>query len=150
MQAPFRLNQHPRRGSQPLSSPPAGYFERLPTRVMTRLAPPARRGLLPTWPRPTPAALRTGLASTLLLGTFAATLWLGGPPLGYSPAAASLDGVPQEQLLDYLDNEAPPSLLDLAELPPPALNLTPQYLHPSATELAEALDAQPPAEVAAP
>ena len=150
MKPSFRLDQYPRRGPQPLSSPPAGYFERLPTRVIAQVALPTRRSLLPTWLRQAPAYVRTGLASTLLLGTLATTLWLGGGPLGQpTTPAASLDGVPQEQLVDYLTNDAPLSLLDLAELPPPPTG-TPQYLRPSATELTDALDAQSPEEVATP
>nr|GFD60115.1 hypothetical protein [Tanacetum cinerariifolium] len=40
------------------------------------------------------------------------------------------------------------TLLDLAELPPQNLPITQQYLRPSATELTEALDAQPADEAA--
>ncbi|RZK17667.1 MAG: hypothetical protein EOO56_17470 [Hymenobacter sp.] len=149
MQPSFRLAQHPRHRSQPLSSPPAGYFEQLPTRVMAQVAAPvpARRSLLPIWLLQAPAYVRTGLASSLLLGTFAASLWLGGGP-GYPAApAASLAHVPQEQLLDYLTSDAHLTLLDLAELPAPPAAITQYYLRPSAAELAEALDAQPTDEV---
>ena len=143
MKAPFRLAGHPRRWPQPLSSPPAGYFEQLPTRVMAQVAP-ARRPPL-AWLLRAPAALRTGLASTLLLGTFAASLWLGGGPLGVPAATPTgLEAVPRQQLLDYLANdETPVNMLDLAELPAPHPALTGQYLHPSPSELTEALDAQP-------
>ncbi|RYY08614.1 MAG: hypothetical protein EOO36_23530 [Cytophagaceae bacterium] len=145
MKPSFQLAQHPRRGAPPLSGPPAGYFEQLPTRLMAQVAAPARRPLLPAWPLQAPAYVRTGLASTLLLGTFAAALWLGGAPLGHpaATATASLSEVPQEQLIDYLTNEARINMLDLAELPPRHLGITKQYLRPSATELTEALDAQP-------
>lgn len=148
MKASFRLDEHPRRWSQPLSGPPAGYFEQLPTRVMARVAAPARRPLLPAWLLQAPATVRTGLASTLLLGTFAASLWLGGAPLG-SPTptvAAGLDGVPQAQLLEYLTSEVRLDMTDLAELPERHLGITKQYLQPSARELTEALDAQPAEE----
>ena len=86
MNTPFRLDEHPRRWPQPLSSPPAGYFEQLPTRVMAQVAPPARGAQPLAWLWRGPAALRTGLASTLLLGTFAASLWLGGGALAPSGA----------------------------------------------------------------
>ncbi|MFD1875196.1 hypothetical protein [Hymenobacter bucti] len=145
---PFRLDQHPRRGSQPLSVPPAGYFEQLPTRVMAQVAAPARRPLLPDWLRQAPAYVRTGLASALLLGTFAASLWLGGGAAPRAATAASLDGVPQEELLDYLASDARLDMTDLAELPARPLGITTHYLHPSAPELTDALDAQPIDEAA--
>ncbi|MEJ7665700.1 MAG: hypothetical protein WKG07_42375 [Hymenobacter sp.] len=145
MKTPFNLDQHPRRGPQPLSGPPAGYFEQLPTRIMAQVAAPAARPLLPAWLRLAPAYVRTGLASTVLLGTLAASLWLGGGPLSRPVApAASLDAVPAEQLVDYLTSgETHVDMLDLAELPTRRLGLTRHYLQPSASELTEALDAQP-------
>jgi len=148
MKPSFRLDQHPRRWPQPLSSPPANYFEQLPTRVMAQVAAPARRPLLPAWLLQAPAYVRTGLASTVLLGTFAASLWLGSGPTSQPAAPASLANVPQEQLLDYLTSDAHLTMLDLAELPAHHLATTQQYLHPSATELTEALDAQPTEEAA--
>jgi hypothetical protein len=78
MNTTFRLDEHPRR-PQPLSSPPAGYFEQLPTRVLARVAAPPRRPL--AWRRRGLASVRTGLASALVLGTFAASLWLGSQRL---------------------------------------------------------------------
>ena len=143
MSSPFRLGEHPRR-PQPLSAPPAGYFEQLPTRLMAVAAAP-RRPLLPAWLLQAPAYVRTGLASTLLLGTFAAALWLGSGALPGHPAptTAHLDRVPTGQLVDYLTSEAPLDLADLAELNPQHLGLTRQYLRPTARELTEALDAQP-------
>jgi hypothetical protein len=145
MKTPFRLDEHPRRWPQPLSSPPAGYFEQLPTRVMAQVASPARAPGPLAWLLRAPAALRTGLASTLLLGTFAASLWLGGAPLAPRVApTASLDGVPSAQLVEYLTSgETHVDMLDLAELPAQHLGLTTHYLQPSATELSAALDAQP-------
>jgi hypothetical protein len=149
MKPSFRLDQHPRRWPQPLSSPPANYFEQLPTRVMAQVAAaPARRPLLPAWLLQAPAYVRTSLASTVLLGTFAASLWLGGGPASQPAATATLANVPQEQLLDYLTSDAHLTMLDLAELPAQHLATTQQYLHPSATELTEALDAQPIEEAA--
>jgi hypothetical protein len=146
MKPSFHLGQHPRRWPQPLSGPPAGYFEQLPMRVMAQVAPPASQAGRLAWLQHLPAYVRTGLASTLLLGTFAASLWLGGSP-ALVPASLSLDEVPQEQLLDYLTSgETHVDMLDLSELPPQPTNLTKQYLRPSATELTEALDAQPTEE----
>lgn len=149
MKPSFRLDQHPRRWPQPLSSPPAGYFEQLPMRVMAQVAAPAptRRPLLPAWLLQVPAYMRTGLASTVLLGTFAASLWLSGGPTSPSVApAATLANVPQEQLLDYLTSDAHLTMLDLAELPTQNVAITQQYLRPSATELTEAIDSQPTEE----
>ena len=148
MKPSFKLDQHPRRWPQPLSSPPAGYFEQLPMRVMAQVAAvPARRSLLPTWLLQAPAYVRTGLASTVLLGTFAASLWLGNEPMSQSiTPTTSLASVPQEQLLDYLTSEAHVTMLDLADLPAQHLGITQHYLRPSATELTEALDAQPSEE----
>jgi hypothetical protein len=145
MKTPFRLDEHPRRWQQPLSSPPAGYFEQLPRRVMAQVAPPARRPLPLAWLLQAPAYLRTGLASTLLLGTFAASLWLGGTSLSQPVAGTTgLDTVPQAQLVEYLTSgETHVDMLDLAELPTHRLGLTGEYLRPSSTELTEALDAQP-------
>jgi hypothetical protein len=148
MKPSFRLDQHPRRWPQPLSSPPAGYFEQLPTRVMAQVAAPARRPLLPTWLLQAPAYIRTSLASGVLLGTFAAALWLGGGPVAAPDATDALANIPQEQLLDYLATDAHLTTLDLAELPAHSLALTRHYLRPSATELSEALDAQPAEEAA--
>ena len=148
MKTPFRLEDHPRRRPQPLSSPPAGYFEQFPTRIMTQVASPARPPGPLAWLLRAPAALRTGLASTLLLGTFAASLWLVGALLAPREApAASLDGVPPAQLVEYLTSgETHVDMLDLAELPAHHLGLTAHYLQPSATELSAALDAQPAEE----
>jgi len=150
MKTPFRLAEHPRRALPPLSRPPAGYFEQMPTRLMAQVAAPAQRPGPLAWLLPAPASLRTGLASTLLLGTFAASLWLGGAPLS-RPAApvTSLDAVPQAQLVDYLTNgETHLDMQDLAELPTRHLGLTRQYLRASSDELTEALDAQAAEEAA--
>lgn len=144
MKTPFSLSQYPRRAGQPLSSPPPGYFDRLPAQVMARVAPPARPAPL-AWLLRAPAALRTGLASTLLLGTFAASLWLsGGQATNLATATISLDQVPQAQLIDYLTSgETHVDMLDLSELPAQPASAAPQYLHASARELNEALDGQP-------
>ncbi|NML65338.1 hypothetical protein HHL22_08990 [Hymenobacter sp. RP-2-7] len=144
MKTPFSLSQYPRRAGQSLSSPPPGYFDRLPAQVMARVAPPARPAPL-AWLLRAPAALRTGLASTLLLGTFAASLWLGGgPATSFPTTATSLDQVPQAQLIDYLTSgETHVDMLDLSELPAPRAGAASPYLHASASELNEALDGQP-------
>jgi len=128
---------------QPLSSPPAGYFEQLPTRIMAQVAGPARRPVL-AWLWQAPTYVRTGLASTVLLGTFAASMWLGSAPLGIATPSVALDAVPPQQLVDYLTSgETHVDMLDLAELPARHLGITRQYLKSSPTELTEALDAQP-------
>jgi hypothetical protein len=148
MQTPFRLAEHPHRQRPPLSDPPAGYFEQLPTRAMAQVAAPARRPLPLAWLRHAPAYVRTGLVSSVLLGTFAASLWLGGTPRHQlARVPASLDAVPPQQLVDYLTNgETHVDMLDLAELPTRRLGLTTYYLQPSSRELTEALDAQPAEE----
>jgi hypothetical protein len=146
MNAPFRLDEHRRAWPQPLSAPPAGYFDKLPTRIMAQVPPPATPSALLSWLDRVPTSLRTGLASTLLLGTFAASFWLGaGPASSPDLASARLDQVPRTQLVDYLmTSEAPIDLAEMAELVPTQLSFTTQYLRPSAQELTEALDAQPP------
>lgn len=148
MKTPFRLDEHPRHGLQPLSNPPAGYFEQLPTRIMAQVATPDHRPQLLAWLWAAPASLRTGLASTLLLGTFAASLWLGNAPVVRPVATAdALATVPQQQMLDYLTNgETHVDMQDLAELPASQHSITKHYLRPSARELTEALDAQPAEE----
>jgi hypothetical protein len=145
MNAPFRLNQHRRTWPQPLSAPPAGYFDKLPSRIMAQVQPPATRPVLLSWLAQVPTSLRTGLASTLLLGTFAASFWLGtGQASRPVLTSASLDQVPRTQLVDYLmTSETPIDLNDMAELASTQVGLTNQYLHPSAQELTDALDAQP-------
>jgi hypothetical protein len=145
MNAPFRLDEHRRAWPQPLSAPPAGYFDKLPTRIMTQVQPPATQPALLSWLGQVPASLRTGLASTLLLGTFAASFWLGtGSASRPELASPNLEQVPRTQLMDYLlTNEAHVDLSDMAELAPTPLGITKQYLRPSAQELTEALDAQP-------
>jgi len=147
MKPSFRLDQHPRRWPQPLSTPPAGYFEQLPTHVMAQVAVPAHQPLA-AWLRQAPAYVRTGLAATLLLGTFAASLWLGAEPAQQPTAAIGLAGVPREELVDYLASEVRLDMTDLAELPVRSLGITNHYLRPSAHELTDALDAQPTDEAA--
>lgn len=142
MNKPFKLDEHPRRPRPLLSEPPAGYFEQLPTRVMARL-PRAEEPVAGwAWLLQLPASLRTGLATTLLLGGFAASFWLSGP--ARPTAMASLDAVPETQLVGYLLHSGArienPDLAVLMEANP---ELPGTFLHASDEELTDALDAQP-------
>ncbi|MBO3270426.1 MULTISPECIES: hypothetical protein [Hymenobacter] len=137
MNTPFRLDDHPRR-PYPLAPPPAGYFEQLPRRVMDRVQPTEAPAL--GWLSRLPLPLRTALASTLLLGGFAASLVLSVTP---TSASATLAAVPQEELVQYLlANDSRVTLADLADLSATAPT-TASYLHASPEELQSALDAQP-------
>ncbi|MBC6609854.1 hypothetical protein H8B15_02905 [Hymenobacter sp. BT507] len=139
MNTPFRLDDHPRR-PHPLSAPPAGYFEQLPRRVMARVQPAEDAAPALGWLTRLPLPLRTALASTLLLGGFAASLILSVTP---TSASATLAAVPQEELVQYLlANDARVTLADLADLSA-AAPTTASYLHASPEELQRALDAQP-------
>lgn len=143
MNKPFKLDKHPRRPRPLLSEPPPGYFDQLPTRVMARLPraeEPAPSGW--SWLLQLPAGLRTGLATMVLLGGFAASFWLSGPA---QPAAiASLDAVPETQLVNYLLNSGTRvENSDLAELAAANPELPGTFLHASDEELTDALDAQP-------
>lgn len=143
MNKPFKLDEHLRRPRPLLSEPPAGYFDQLPTRVMARLPrteEPATSGW--AWLLQLPASLRTGLATTLLLGGFAASFWLSNP--APSAAVASLDAVPETQLVNYLLNSgARVESTDLAVLAAAHPELPGTFLHASEEELTDALDAQP-------
>ena len=148
MKPSFKLDAHPRRPHPPLSGPPAGYFDQLPMRVMARLpradAPATATGW--RWLAGFTPALRTGLASAAVLGGFAASFYLSGPqPAGTSVAAtAPLDAVPRTELVGYLlTSGAHVENADLAVLTAADPNLTKGFLHASADELTEALDAQP-------
>jgi len=143
MNKPFKLDEHPRRPRPLLSEPPPGYFDQLPTRVMARLPcaeEPATSGW--AWLLQLPASLRTGLATTLLLGGFAASFWLSNPA---PPAAVtSLDAVPETQLVNYLLNSgARVENTDLAVLAAAHPELPGSFLQASDEELTDALDAQP-------
>jgi len=140
MNTPFRLDDHPRR-LHSLAPPPAGYFEQLPRRVMDRVQPTPTEAPALSWLARLPLPLRTALASTLLLGGFAASLILSVTP---TSASATLAAVPQEQLVQYLlANDARVTLADLADLPASAPTTAAAYLHASPEELQRALDAQP-------
>lgn len=140
MNTPFRLDDHPRR-PHPLAPPPPGYFEQLPRRVMARVQPAEEPAPAWEWLTRLSLPLRTALASSLLLGGFAASLLLGVAP---TSAASTLAAVPQEELVQYLlTNDARVSLTDLADLPASTPTTAATYLHASPDELQRALDAQP-------
>ena len=154
MPSPFKLDAHPRRPHPPLSSPPAGYFEALPMRVMARLPlAEAPATVAPGWgwlARLAPG-LRTGLASVVVLGGFAAAFVLSSPPPpGVASApAATLDRVPRTELVGYLlTSGAHVEATDLALLTAADPALTNGFLRASDQELTDALDAQPADEPA--
>jgi hypothetical protein len=147
MKTPFRLDDHPRR-PQPLAPPPDGYFDQLPMRVMQRVELHALASgplAVPGWLAALSAPLRTALASTVVLGGFAASFLLSGP--GAVPAASAsktLANVPRTELVEYLlANEQRLTLTDLAELPATTQALPESYLQASSAELQDLLDAQP-------
>jgi hypothetical protein len=147
MKPAFRLDQHPRRPLPVLNSPPAGYFEQLPGRVMARL-PQAEANtdagwswllkLAPVW--------RTSLASSALLASFVASFWLSGSGGSFSEPQplAALDQVPRAELVGYLlSSETQVETADLIELTAARPGLTNGLLQASAAEITDALDAQP-------
>ncbi|HEX8330586.1 MAG TPA: hypothetical protein VF629_23855 [Hymenobacter sp.] len=148
MKPPFKLDAHPRRPRPLLSEPPADYFDKLPMHIMTRLpraeAPgTAAGGRWLAWLSP---ALRTGLASVAVLGGFAASFYLSGPPAAGSASAAtaSLDAVPRTELVGYLlTSGARVETTDLAVLTAANPGLANGFLQATEDELTEALDAQP-------
>ena len=148
MKPAFKLDAHPRRPRPLLSSPPADYFDKLPTRIMARLPLADERTASAAWgwlSFLTPA-LRTGLASVAVLGGFAASFFLSGSPQPGAAVAAntSLDAVPRTELVGYLlTSEARVETSDLATLSAADPNLTKGFLHASDEELDDALDAQP-------
>jgi hypothetical protein len=148
MKTPFRLDDHPRR-PQPLAPPPDGYFDKLPMRVMQRVEPQALAATgplaVPGWLAALSAPLRTALASTVVLGGFAASFLLSGPgAVPTAPTAGTLASVPRTELVEYLlANEQRITLTDLAELPATAQTLPESYLQASSAELQDVLDAQP-------
>ena len=148
MKPAFKLDAHPRRLRPLLSSPPADYFDKLPTRIMARLpqadecAAPATWG----WRALLTPALRTGLASVAVLGSFAASFYMSGPvPLRPATAGtAALDAVPRTELANYLlTSGTRVETSDLATLAAAHPNMANGFLRVSDEELSEALDAQP-------
>jgi hypothetical protein len=91
MKPSFKLDAHPRRPRPLLSEPPAGYFDKLPTRIMARLPQADARAAVPGWLAWLTPALRTSLASVAVLGGFAASFYLSGPAHPAPAATASLD-----------------------------------------------------------
>ncbi|MBG8553796.1 hypothetical protein [Hymenobacter guriensis] len=143
MNTPFRLDEHRRRPHPPLAAPPDRYFEQLPARVMQRVQPSAA----PAWGWLTAlsAPLRTALASTLVLGGFAASFFLSPTP---DVAAISLAQVPQDELVQYLlASDQRVTLADLAELPDAVALGNDPYPQPTPDELQRELDALPADEV---
>ena len=152
MKSSFKLDAHPRRPRPLLSSPPAGYFDRLPTQVMARLPQADARQAVTGWAwlRLLSPALRTGLASVAVLGGFAASFYLSGSPqqVSSSAATASLDAVPRTELVGYLlTSGARIENADLAVLTAANPGVANSFIHASADELTDALDAQPSDEL---
>ncbi|HEX8504016.1 MAG TPA: hypothetical protein VF630_01510 [Hymenobacter sp.] len=149
MKPPFKLDAHPRRPRPLLSEPPADYFDKLPTQIMARLPRPEARAASPGWLAWLTPALRTGLASVAVLGGFAASFYLSGPPAA-SPAAAtaSLDAVPRTELVGYLlTSGARVENADLDALAAANPGLTNGFMQATEAELTEALDAQPSEDI---
>ncbi|WP_035564543.1 hypothetical protein [Hymenobacter sp. IS2118] len=149
MTPPFKLDAHPRRPRPLLSEPPADYFDKLPTRIMARLPRPdaAPGGRWLAWLSP---ALRTGLASVAVLGSFAASFYLSGAPAAGPAVAttASLDAVSRTELVGYLlTSGARVETTDLAVLAAADPGLAKGFLQATDAELTDALDAQPSEEL---
>ncbi|MDQ2792814.1 MAG: hypothetical protein M3Y12_02220 [Bacteroidota bacterium] len=148
MKPAFKLDAHPRRPRPLLSSPPADYFDKLPTRIMARLPQAEERTAPATWgwlAFLTPA-LRTGLASVAVLGGFAGSFYLSGsaPLVPATAATAALDAVPRTELANYLlTSGARVETSDLATLTAAHPSVATGFLQASDDELNEVLDAQP-------
>ena len=152
MKPVFKLDAHPRRPRPLLSEPPAGYFDQLPTRVMARLPQADARATNGAWRwlALLSPALRTGLASVAMLGGFAASFYLSGPPPAgpTAGATAALDAVPHAELVGYLlTSGARVEHSDLAVLIDTNPAIANGFLHASPDDLTEVLDAQPSEEV---
>ena len=149
MKPAFKLDAHPRRPRPLLSEPPADYFDKLPTRIMARLPQAEERTPVWGWLSFLSPALRTGLASVAVLGSFAASFYLSGsaPLVSSSAATASLDAVPRTELANYLlTSGARIESSDLATLTAAHPGIAKGFLRVSAEELNDALDAQPAEE----
>ena len=147
MQPSFKLDAHPRRPRPLLSEPPAGYFDRLPAHIMARLPLAEARDASASWRWLAlfSPALRTGLASVAVLGSFAASFWLSGSPqVGPAVAAAtSLDAVPRPELVGYLlTSGARVENSDLVALTAAHPGIAGGFLRASDEELTDALDSQ--------
>ena len=147
MKTAFKLDAHPRRPRPLLSEPPAGYFDKLPTQIMSRL-PQAAAKEPAGWPwlRFLSPALRTGLASVAVLGGFAASFYMSStvPLVSATAPVAALDAVPRTELVGYLlTSGARVESSDLAVLTAAHPGITKGFLQASKDELNDALDAQP-------
>ena len=148
MKPAFKLDAHPRRPRPLLSEPPADYFDKLPTRIMARLPQAEERAASAAWGWLAflSPALRTGLASVVVLGGFAASFYMSGsaPLVPATAATASLDAVSRTELASYLLNSgARIENSDLATLTAAHPGIAKGFLRVSDEELDEALDAQP-------
>lgn len=146
MKPAFKLDAHPRRPRPLLSSPPADYFDKLPTRIMARLPQAEERAPAWGWGSFLSPALRTGLASVAVLGGFAASFYMSGsvPLVPATANTAALDAVPRLELANYLlTSGARVETSDLATLTAAHPNVAQGFLRVSDEELTDALDAQP-------
>ena len=148
MKPSFKLDAHPRRPRPLLSSPPAGYFDQLPMRVMARLPQAEARETAFGWRwlALLSPAFRTGLASLVMLSGFAASFFLSSPMQPGKGVAAntSLDAVPRTELVGYLlTSEARVETFDLAILTAADPSIIKSFLHASDEELNDVLDTQP-------
>ncbi|GAA3962711.1 hypothetical protein [Hymenobacter antarcticus] len=148
MKPSFKLDAHPRRPRPLLSEPPAGYFDKLPTRIMARLPQAEARDTATGWGwlgflSP---ALRTGLASVAVLGGFAASFYMSGTPqlVPATASVASLDAVPRTELVGYLlTSGTRVENVDLAVLTAAHPSIAKGFLHASEDEMNDVLDTQP-------
>ena len=148
MKPAFKLDAHPRRPRPLLSSPPADYFDKLPTRIMARLPQADERAASAVWSWLSflSPALRTGLASVAVLGGFAASFYVSGsaPLVPATSGTAALDAVPRTELANYLlTSGARVENSDLATLTAAHPSIAKGFLRVSDEELKDALDAQP-------
>jgi len=149
MKPAFKLDAHPRRPRPLLSSPPADYFDKLPTRIMARLPQAEERAPTWGWLSLLSPALRTGLASVAVLGGFAASFYMSGsaPLVPATANTAALDAVPRLELANYLlTSGARVETSDLATLTAAHPNVAQGFLRVSDEELNDSLDAQPTAD----
>jgi hypothetical protein len=151
MKTAFKLEAHPRRPRPLLSEPPAGYFDKLPTQIMARLpqADARETTISRGWLSFLSPALRTGLASVVVLGGFAASFYVSGtaPLVPTTAPTAALDAVPRTELVGYLlTSGARVENTDLAILTAAHPGIAKGFLLVSDDELNDVLDAQPSEE----
>ena len=148
MKTAFKLDAHPRRPRPMLSEPPPGYFNTLPTQIMARLPQAEAREIATarSWFGFLSPALRTGLASVVVLGGFAASFYLSGsaPLVPAAAPTAALDTVPRTELVGYLlTSGARVETSDLAVLTAAHPGIAKGFLQVSEDELTDVIDAQP-------